>query len=121
MYIQNDILDLMISKLTIEYSGTHNSDLKNPLWGRRAYWRIFMQDYGFVCKITAPVKSINPTQKTLNKLFRAELKKRLNAIDTIVQTDHYSQIHVIEIDPYSVRTLLKCVQGKYLNLEKKTA
>jgi hypothetical protein len=119
MYIENAILDLLISKLTIEYSGTHNSDTKNPLWGRCAYWRVFAQDQGFVCKITTPVKCINPRPETLKKLFRAELKKRFESIHERFTSNHYGEMHLEYRDPYGVKPLLKLLERKYYDLELK--
>jgi len=121
MYISSQVLDLLISKLVIEYNGTHNSDPKSSLWGRRAYWRIYMHGHGFAGKITTPVKSINPKPATLQKLFRAELRKRFEAVQMQCCTDHYGQIYQQTADPYSVLPLLKAVEGKYLDIELRQA
>lgn len=113
MYISDYLLDLVIKCVRVEYNGTHNSDRENPLWGRRAYWRVYMPSYGFACKITAPVRSIKPKQATLDRLFREELKRRFEAIHECVETDHYGQVQVVWRDPYSVRKLLEVVEGKF--------
>ncbi len=115
MYIENSLLDLIISKLTIEYSGCHNSDSKNPLWGRAAYWRIYVGDT-YIAKITTPVKSLEPTKKTLDKLFRAELKKRIEAIHERFTTDHYGNMQIEQRDPYSMKRLLGMFENKYYDL-----
>lgn len=122
MYIQKSIVQAILKskKVTIEYSGTHNSDFKNPLYGRRAYWRLYLQDVGFVCKVTTPVKSLNPKKETLDKLLEAELLKRLSAIDLSVDLNSYGQVTgPREIDPYSVKRLLSVVVGEYLDLLQK--
>lgn len=115
MYISDSLIELIISRCTIEYNGTHNSDRKNPLWGRAAYWRVYVPGYGFCCKITAPVKSINPKQKTLDKLLRAELRKRIEAIQETCETDHYGEVHIYMLDPYSVRRLVESIDKAYTN------
>lgn len=118
MYIDNALLDLIIASplVTIEYSGTHNSDPKAPLWGRRAYWRVYIQGSGFAFKITAPVKSISPKKATLDKLFKAELKNRFEAIGEHFTTDHYGRMQVEYRDPYSVKQLLKVAEGYYYDM-----
>ncbi len=113
MYISNSLLELIISRCTIEYNGTHNSDRNNPLWGRAAYWRVYVPGIGFACKITTPVKSINPKQKTLDKLLRAELRKRIEAIQETCETNHYGEVQVFMRDPYSVRSLVESIDGAY--------
>lgn len=121
MYIDSALLDLIIASplITIEYSGTHNSDPKAPLWGRRAYWRVYIQGSGFAMKITAPVKSINPSKKTLAKLFKAELNKRFNEIHERFTTDHYGRMQVEYRDPNNIRQLLKVAEGYYFDLYSK--
>jgi hypothetical protein len=114
MYIQESVLNLIISKCTIEYSGTHNPDPKHPLWERRACWRVFVPNYGFACKITTPVTSLNSTKKTLDKLFKAELRKRIEAIQETCTTDHSGMVVVFTIDLHSIRSILKCVEGSYV-------
>lgn len=122
MFIQTSIVNAIIvsPKIRIEYSGTHNSDPKNPLYGRRAYWRLYLEGYGFVCKVTAPVRSINPKQSTLNKLLVTTLKERLSAIDYVVGLNPYGEISKpYKIDPYSCEKLLDAVTGEYIDLLNK--
>lgn len=113
MRIANSLIDLILSRCTVEYNGTHNSDRQNPLWGRAAYWRIYVPGYGFSCKITAPVKTMHPRQSTLNKLLKAELRKRLEAIEETCETNHYGEVQVYMTDPYSVRPLINAIDGAY--------
>lgn len=117
MYIQDSLLDLLISQLTIEYNGTHNADSKNPLWGRHAYWRVYLNG-SFVAKITTRVHSINPRPETLKKLFKAELKKRIGAISETVEADHYTQVYILQRDPYGVRRLVEHLKGQFYDLRK---
>jgi hypothetical protein len=121
MRIWNEIVDCIIQSIKIEYNGTHCPHRETPLYGRSAYWRIYTQDGQFVSKITTPVKTLNPKPKTLEKLFRAELKKRLQAIERVVETDHYGMIVTYEVDPYHVRSLIELVERKYINLDFKKA
>lgn len=116
MYIDNALLDILIKTLVIEYNGTYNSDPKNPLLGRAAYWRVYLEGYGFVCKITTPVKSIKPKQATLDKLLRAELKKRIEAIHERATTNHYGEIGIEYRDPYNVRRLVESLERKYIQI-----
>jgi hypothetical protein len=116
MYIENSALDLLIKTLRIEYSGTHNSDPKAPMWGRRAYWRLYLGDT-YIAKVTAPVKSLQPKQITLDKLLKAELRKRIEAITERLQFDHYGQMQIVALDPYSVRRLVESLEGKYIDIE----
>lgn len=120
MTIPNSLIDLIISRCTIEYNGTHapwsQEHGNNGLYGRHAYWRVFVPGIGFCCKITAPVKSINPKQKTLDKLLRAELRKRIEAIQEHVETDHYGQLYIAMRDPYSVRRLVESIDKAYVTM-----
>lgn len=113
MHIWETLLDCLISQIKIEYNGTHNSDPSAPLYGRRAYWRLYLSDGTYVCKMTTPVKSINPKQRTLDKLFKAELKRRIEAISEHVTTDDYGRVQIEYRDPYSVKRLLDAIVGKY--------
>lgn len=112
MRISDYLLNVIISELRIEYNGTHNSDPKSPLWGRCAYWRIYLGDT-YINKITAPVKSINPKQATLNRLLKLELKKRINAIEESLECSHYGEIVKVFCDPYSIMPLIKAFEGRY--------
>lgn len=113
MKIYDSLIDLILSRCKVEYNGTHNSDPKSPLWGRRAYWRVSIPGYGFCCKITAPVKSINPKQKTLDRLLRAELRRRIEEIQEICETNHYGEVSIYMRDPYGVRPLVNAISGAY--------
>ena len=119
MYIDSFVIDCIYSKIKIEYSGTHAPHNDTPLYGRRAYWRLYMPDGTYVAKVTAPVKTINPRQKTLEKLLKAELRKRLGEIGFRMDIDNYGCMRVVESDPYSVRRLLELVEGKYTNIHFK--
>jgi hypothetical protein len=116
MYIDNHLLDILISTLKIEYNGTHNSDPESPLWGRRAYWRVYLADGSYSAKITAPVKSINPRPATLAKLFRAELKRRIESIHERCTTDHYGNIQIEYRDPCSVKRIVESITNKYVDI-----
>lgn len=116
MRIYNQILDAIIENIKIEYNGTHNSDSAAPLWGRAAYWRLYHLDGEYISKVTAPVKSIQPSKATLDKLLKLELKKRIEAIVEHCETDHYGQVHIYMQDPYHIRSILKVVEGQFLHL-----
>lgn len=124
MYISNSLIELIISRCTIEYSGTHAPycpKLGNKgLWGRAAYWRVYMPRYGFACKITAPVKSLNPRKATLDKLLRAELRRRIEAIQETCETNHYGEVCVYMKDPYSMCVLVESIQGAYTQWDEET-
>jgi len=111
MYIQNTIIEFILTQVEVEYSGTHNSDPKAPLYGRCAYWRIYL-DGSFVCKITTPVKSINPKPATLHKLLVEELSKQFRAIQDRIETNEWGQIWRQHSDPYSVEKLLSVVKER---------
>lgn len=119
MRIYDEILDAIIENIKIEYNGTHNSDKDSPLWGRCAYWRLYHLDGEYISKITTPVKSIRPAKATLDKLLKAELKKRIEAIVEHCETDHYGQVHIYMRDPYSIRSILKVVEGQFLDILRK--
>lgn len=116
MYISVASVEFILSQCRVEYSGTHNSDSKNPLWGRAAYWRIYLGDT-YICKITAPVKSINPRPATLHKLLVNELRERIFSIGEYVEMDHYAQIKIERRDPSGVERLVNNIVGKYWDIE----
>lgn len=118
MNIYNSCIDLIVQQCRIEYNGTHAPHNETPLYGRRAYWRVYIGD-SYVCKITAPVKSLNPKQATLDKLFKAELAKRIQAIGYSLDVDHYGCMRVISVDPYGVRALVDLLEGKYTDILKR--
>lgn len=117
MYISNSLIELIISRCTIEYNGTHapwcSKKGNKGLYGRAAYWRVYVPGYGFACKVTAPVKSLKPKQKTLDALLRKELRKRIEAIQETCEADHYGQVHTFMRDPYSVRSLIESIDCAY--------
>lgn len=119
MYISNSLIELILSRCTVEYSGTHAPHCpklgNKGLWGRAAYWRVYVPGVGFTCKITAPVKSINPKQATLDKLLRAELRKRIEAIQETTELNHYGEVETFMRDPYSVRRLVESIHGAYVD------
>ncbi len=119
MYIYSSIIEQIIKRCTFEYSGVHSSNG----WPGRAYWRVYVPEYGFACKIVSgPLRSKNPKQATLDKALRAELKRRFDAVQVIVDTDHYGQVSSPRInDPTGVMQLLKAVEGKYLHLLERGA
>lgn len=119
MYIEQSLLDLLISKLRIEYNGCHspNHGDGQTLYGRAAYWRVYDSDGTYLAKITTPVKTMEPKPKTLEKLFRAELQKRIEAIHERCTTDHYGHIQVERRDPYSMRRMLDLILNRYYDLE----
>lgn len=119
MYIDNSLLNLLISQLTIEYNGCHAPHRETPLYGRAAYWRVYYKDT-YLNKITTPVKSLNPKPETLKKLFKKELQKRIEAIHERCTADHYGQIHLEQRDPYSIRPMLELILvGKYPHFDFK--
>lgn len=122
MYISNSLLELIINRCTVEYNGTHTPWSKEygnkGLYGRCAYWRVYAPGLGFICKITTPVKSINPKQKTLDKLFRIELRKRIEAIQETCEINHYGEVNISMRDPYSVRSLVNSIDGAYTEYYK---
>ena len=118
MRIWSSVVDLIIKQARVEYSGTHSPDPNCPLYGRCAYWRIYIGDT-YVCKVTARVKTLNPKQATLDKLLRAELQRRIEAIGFCMDVDHYGQMREIRVDPYGVRPLLDLVEGKYMDILKR--
>lgn len=119
MYISKALYDFMFSKLEIEYSGCHNSDPKNPLWGRRAYFRISLNGT-YYNKVTVPVTVLEPTKKQLNSLLKKELLKRINEIGLMLDVDGYSHCRIIEVDPYSVKRLVHdFFENKYLDIDYK--
>ncbi len=117
MYIGNSILDLIMKEITIEYNGTHNSDPKAPLWGRRAYWRISHKNLRGCMKITTKVYSVNPRSETLKKLLRVEIKRRIEAIQECMTLDNYGQMYIQQSDPYSIRPLIEIFERKFLEFE----
>lgn len=114
MYIQDSLVDLILKRVKIEYSGLHSSNG----WSARAYFRLYTQDDTFLAKVvTGPIKSKNPKQKTLDKALKTELKKRFQSIQIVVDTDHYGQVSKPRIvDPYSVMKLVDLIQSKYYDL-----
>lgn len=119
MYIDSFVIECIISKLKIEYGGCHAPHNDTPLYGRRAYWRVYLEDGTYVAKITTPVKTLNPKPKTLNKLLRAELRNRLGEIGYRMDIDNYGCMRVVESDPYSLKRLLELVDGKYMDIHFK--
>lgn len=119
MYIGDHVLDFLISQLVIEYYGTHNSDQKNPLWGRHAYWRVYLKDGTYIAKVTVPVKCIKPGAALQARLLKAELRKRLEAIGEVCEYDHYGMVQIGTSDPYGIRSILSAIEGKYWQFEKK--
>jgi hypothetical protein len=117
MYISNRVLDLLIELIKVEYGGCHAPHNDTPLYGRSAYWRIYLPDGTFVAKITTPVQSLNPTKKTLQRLFKAELKQRINDIQIVMDTTYSGQMFISERDPSSVKPLMKFLENKYYDLE----
>ena len=116
MRIQKSLVDLILKQVRVEYNGTHNPDPKNPLWGRAAYWRLYIGD-SYVCKVTTPVKSIKPKQSTLDRLLKAELQHRLESITESLEADPYTQVVIVRYDPYGVRRLLDLVVGQFYDLK----
>lgn len=114
MHISDSILDLVIKRCIFEYSGVHSSNG----WPGRAYWRAYVPEVGFVCKIVSgPLKSKNPKQSTLDKALKAELKRRFHNVQVVVDTNHYGEVSSPRIiDPHSVLGLFKVVEGKYMDL-----
>lgn len=113
MNITNSVLNEIFKKVRFEYSGCHSPDKKNPLWGRAAYWRAYIGG-SFVCNITTPVNVMNPRKSTLEKLLKKEVRKRIEAITEIAQPNHYGQIYIYSVDPYSVRPLVESIDREYL-------
>lgn len=114
MWIWNECVEMIIKHKSFraEYHGTHAPHNNTPLYGRRAYWRIYVGDR-FIAKVTTPVKSMNPKQATLDKLLKAEIKKRIEAISERVELDHYGMVVIIKTDPYSIRPLTELIEGQY--------
>lgn len=134
MYISHYALDLLIKAATphTEYHGTHgahtNTLPSNPnatpaqikahkLWGLCAYWRINIPAKGIYLKITHPVKSFKPSKATLDRALKAALKERIDAIQIILDTTHYGQMFINEIDPSGVKPLIAhLLDGQYYDL-----
>lgn len=76
-----------------------------------------MQDGTYISKVTAPVKVINPSKKTQLALLKAELKRRIGAIQEVCEADRYGQVQVYMIDPYSIRRILDVVEGRFVNVQ----
>lgn len=119
MKIYDEVLDAILENIKIEYAGTHNSDVNSPLWGRAAYWRLYHLDGTYITKVTAPVKSIRPSSATLSKLLKAEVRKRIEAIQERCEADDYGQVHVYMNDPYIIRSILSVVEGEFLHILRK--
>lgn len=117
MRIWNSIIDKMMQspRLRVEYGGCHAPHNETPLYGRNAYWRLYIDD-AFIAKVTAPVKAMEPKPATLEKLLKAAVKARIENIGEVCETDHYGQIYVVKCDPSSVRRLLELVEGQYIDL-----
>jgi hypothetical protein len=117
MRIDGHLLDLLLSRVRVEYSGVHNSDPKNLLWGARAYFRLYAKDTdSYITKITVPVNTLKPSKKTLDRLLRAELKSRLGEIEEVCTTDGYGRVQIESRDPWSLRYILNLIDGKYVDL-----
>ncbi len=125
MYIWTELVNAIVDhpKLKIEYGGCHSPHNETPLYGRNAYWRLSIDDPNshFFAKVTAPVKSLNPTKSTLDKLLRAAIKERIMAITEVVECDHYGQVYIAQRDPYSIRGILTLIDGEYVHLLKRKA
>jgi hypothetical protein len=66
-------------------------------------------------KITAPVKSLNPKQATLDRLLREALKERINNIREVCETDHYGKVYIVKRDPSSICPLVELIEGEYID------
>lgn len=114
MRIGDKLVDEIIKGLKVEYNGCHAPHNSTPLYGRAAYWRIYLLDGTFIAKITTKVKVMRPNAKTLSKLFRAELKRRIEAIGPVCETDNYGQVVVYDQDPYCVGRVLDIIENKFI-------
>ena len=106
MYISKWYLDRILTEAKFTFNGCHAPHPDTPLYGRRAYFSVECS-LGYVSKITFPVESMNPSQKTLDKGLRKEIEKRINAIQLKLDCDHYGTASIIEVDPYSIRPLVE--------------
>lgn len=113
MRVPDYFVNLILSNAEIEYNGCHNSDPQNPLWGRNAY---FMVDGH---KITFPVKSIEPNWVTLDIGLYKELKRRIEYIEHRIEFDHYTQVQMVQFDPYSMRSLVEKHCGVYYDVSRR--
>lgn len=117
MRINSSLIDLIIGRCEVEYNGTHapwDKEKGNKgLWGRAAYWRITPPG-GVSVKITAPVKSIKPSNKTLGTLLRKELKRRIEAIQETCEVNTYGEVHIYMTDPYGIRRLVESIDRAYV-------
>jgi hypothetical protein len=134
MHISDFHLNLLVKAAApyTEYQGTHGPHINtlpsNPnatpaqikahkLWGLKAYWRINIPAKGIYLKITHPVKSFKPSKATLDKAFKAALKERIGAIQVILDSTHYGQMFINEIDPSGVKPLIThLLDGQYWDL-----
>lgn len=111
IHVSRKMIERIIDNAEIEFRGCHAPHKDTPLYGRKAY---FMVDD---CKITFPVKSINPRTKTLREGLINELKRRVEAIKLCVDVSWSGCMRVVKYDPYSVeRLFLKYNEGQNLDL-----
>lgn len=120
MYIPNSAVQLIMAQVRVEYSGCHAPHSETPLYGRRAYFRLYIGD-DYIAKVTVPVKTMNPHKATLDKLLLAEVKRRIEAIGPELDLDRYGCMRVVDRDPYGVKRLLDLVEGKYIDQECRRA
>jgi hypothetical protein len=118
MYIQDALIDLILDTCKFEYNGTHCPHRETPLYGRAAYWRAYLPTGTYVCKITTPVKTLNPKPATLRKLLKAELKSRIREIGNNCTFDHYGQVEIRHCDPSGVMPLVESIKGMYPDLKR---
>lgn len=119
MYIESTLLDKIMELCKFKYGGCHAPHNETPLYGRVAYWRAYLPDGTYVCKITTPVEVLEPEPAQLQKLLRIEVKKRFKEIHELVMCDHYGKIKIVYRDPNGIKPLLKCILDKYYDQDFK--
>ena len=118
MYLSDSLLDLVLKRCSVEYRGLHSSGG----WPSRAYYMLSVEGKSLSsCKVvTQPIKAKQPKQATLDKALRAELRRRFDAVQVLVETDHYGQVQQPRIiDPHGVLPLLQTISGNYVYLMMK--
>lgn len=110
IHVNTTMIERILDNAEIEFRGCHTPHNDTPLYGRRAYYMIDN------CKVTFPVKSINPKAKTLRQGLIKELKRRIESIGYKLDTSWSGYMSLVQCDPYSVKSLFETyINNQYID------